>query len=147
MFFEYLQGRWLHHLPEQPIPVPDHPFREVVFPSVYTNVYLLAISLILLMPHVKIDWRCKGYMAKCEYIIHHLDLPSYLNLGVSLTLCYIPHAVQLLMTIWKSRLLSVMQTETKVKKKKKQRGRRKRRVKKGGDNSCSLQGSKYFSFN
>ena len=33
-FFEHLQGRWLHHLSGQPIPVPDHPFREVVFPNV-----------------------------------------------------------------------------------------------------------------
>ena len=34
MFLEHLQGRWLHHLSGQPIPVPDHPFREVVFPNI-----------------------------------------------------------------------------------------------------------------
>jgi len=34
MLFEHHQGRWLHCLSGQPIPVPDHPFREVVFPNV-----------------------------------------------------------------------------------------------------------------
>ena len=34
MFFEHHQARWLHHLSRQPIPVPDHPFREVIFPNV-----------------------------------------------------------------------------------------------------------------
>ena len=28
------QGWWLHRLSGQPIPVPDHPFREAVFPNV-----------------------------------------------------------------------------------------------------------------
>ena len=32
--FEHHQGRWLHHLSGQPIPVPDHPFRQVVFPNI-----------------------------------------------------------------------------------------------------------------
>jgi len=35
MLFEHLQGRRLHHLSGQPIPVPDHPFREVVFPNIH----------------------------------------------------------------------------------------------------------------
>jgi len=34
MFLEHLQGQWLIHLPEQPIPVPDHSFREEVFPNI-----------------------------------------------------------------------------------------------------------------
>ena len=34
MLFEHHQGRWLHHLSGQPIPVPDHPFREVAFPNI-----------------------------------------------------------------------------------------------------------------
>ena len=32
--FEHHQARWLHHLSGQPIAVPDHPFREEVFPNV-----------------------------------------------------------------------------------------------------------------
>jgi len=31
MFLEHLHGQRLHHFPEQPIPVPDHFFGEVVF--------------------------------------------------------------------------------------------------------------------
>jgi len=34
MLFEHHQAQWLHRLSGQPIPVPDHPFREVVFPNV-----------------------------------------------------------------------------------------------------------------
>jgi len=34
MLFEHHHARWLHHLSGQPIPVPDHPFREVVFPNI-----------------------------------------------------------------------------------------------------------------
>ena len=33
MFFEHLQGRWLHHLPGQSIPTPDHSLREG-FPNI-----------------------------------------------------------------------------------------------------------------
>ena len=39
MFLQHLQGQWLHHLPGQPSPVPDHPFREVVFPNVQPEFY------------------------------------------------------------------------------------------------------------
>ena len=35
-FLEHLQGQRLHHLSRQPIPVPDHPFRKVVYPNVYS---------------------------------------------------------------------------------------------------------------
>jgi len=31
MVLEHLQGRWIHHLPGQPVPVPHHSFKEVVF--------------------------------------------------------------------------------------------------------------------
>jgi len=33
MVLEHLQGWWLHHLPEQPVPVPNHSIGEEVFPS------------------------------------------------------------------------------------------------------------------
>jgi len=36
MSLEHLQGRWLHHLPGQPIPASDHFFREV-FPDVLSE--------------------------------------------------------------------------------------------------------------
>jgi len=34
MFPEHLQGRWLHHLSEQPVPVPHHYFSEGMFPNI-----------------------------------------------------------------------------------------------------------------
>jgi len=34
MFPEHLQGRWLHHLHGQPIPAPNHSFREEIFPNI-----------------------------------------------------------------------------------------------------------------
>ena len=46
MFLEYLQARWLHHLSGQPIPVPDHPFREVVFPNVQPEPSLAQLEAI-----------------------------------------------------------------------------------------------------
>ena len=46
MFLEHLQGWWLHHLSGQPIPVPDHPFREVVFPNIQPeNINICICSL------------------------------------------------------------------------------------------------------
>jgi len=46
MFLEHLHGQWLHHLPGQPIPVPDHPFREVVFPNVQPESPLVQLEAI-----------------------------------------------------------------------------------------------------
>jgi len=34
MFPEHLHEWWLHHLPRQPIPVPDHSFRKAMFPNI-----------------------------------------------------------------------------------------------------------------
>ena len=46
MFLEHLQGQWLDHLAGQPIPVPDHPFREVVFPNVQPEPSLAQLEAI-----------------------------------------------------------------------------------------------------
>ena len=46
MFLEHLQGRWLHHLPGQAIPVPDHSFGEVVFPKVQSESPLAQLEAI-----------------------------------------------------------------------------------------------------
>ena len=46
MFLEHLQGRWLHHLSGQPISVPDHSFREVVFPNIYPEPSLVQLEAI-----------------------------------------------------------------------------------------------------
>ena len=46
MFLEHLQGWWLHHLSGQPIPVPDHPFREVVFPNLQPEPSLAQLEAI-----------------------------------------------------------------------------------------------------
>ena len=40
------QARWLHHLSGQPIPMPDHPFREVVFPNVQPESSLAQLEAI-----------------------------------------------------------------------------------------------------
>ena len=45
MLFEHHQGQWLHHLSGQPIPVPDHPFREV-FPNVQPEPSLAQLEAI-----------------------------------------------------------------------------------------------------
>ena len=39
--FKHYQARCLHYLSGQPIPVPDHPFREVVFPNVQPESSLM----------------------------------------------------------------------------------------------------------
>ena len=44
--FEHHQARWLHHLSGQPIPVPDHPFREVVFPNIQSESSLAQLEAI-----------------------------------------------------------------------------------------------------
>ena len=44
--FEHHQGQWLHHLSGQPIPVPDHPFREAVFPNVQPEPSLAQLEAI-----------------------------------------------------------------------------------------------------
>ena len=46
MLFEHLQGQWLHHLSGQPTPVPDHPFREVVFPNIQPEPSLVQLEAI-----------------------------------------------------------------------------------------------------
>ena len=46
MFLEHVQGRWLHHLPGQPIPVPDHSFRKAVFPNVQPESPLAQLEAI-----------------------------------------------------------------------------------------------------
>ena len=46
MLFEHHQTRWLHHLSGQPIPVPDRPFREVVFPNVQPEPSLAQLEAI-----------------------------------------------------------------------------------------------------
>ena len=43
MLLEHLQGQWLHHLPGQPIPVPDCSFREKKNPNIQPEI--LTISL------------------------------------------------------------------------------------------------------
>ena len=46
MFLEHLQGRWFHHLPAQPIPVPDCFFREQVFHNVQLESLLVQAEVI-----------------------------------------------------------------------------------------------------
>ena len=46
MLCEHHQARWLHHLSGQPIPVPDHPFTEVVFPNVQSEPSLAQLEAI-----------------------------------------------------------------------------------------------------
>ena len=46
MYLEHLQGWWLHHLQGQPIPVPDHSFRKIVFPNVQPKSPLAQLEAI-----------------------------------------------------------------------------------------------------
>ena len=46
MFLEHLQVWWLHHIPGQPIPVPDHSFKEVVFPNIQPESPLAQLETI-----------------------------------------------------------------------------------------------------
>ena len=46
MFLEHLQGQWLHHLPGQPIPMPDHSFREEIFPNIQPEPPLAQLQAI-----------------------------------------------------------------------------------------------------
>jgi len=46
MLFEHHQALWLHHLSGQSIPVPDNPFREVVFPNVQPESSLTQLEAI-----------------------------------------------------------------------------------------------------
>ena len=57
MFLERLQGQWLHHLPGQPIAVPDHRFREVVFPNIQPERSLAQLEAIPSSP-ITVSWFC-----------------------------------------------------------------------------------------
>ena len=46
MFLEHLQGWWLHHLPGQPIPVPDLSLREELFPNIQPESPLVQLEAI-----------------------------------------------------------------------------------------------------
>jgi len=46
MFLEQLQGWWLHHLPGQPIPVPDLSLREELFPNIQPESPLVQLEAI-----------------------------------------------------------------------------------------------------
>jgi len=49
MFLEHLQGQWLHHLPEQSVPLPHHSFWEEIFPNIQPWCNLRPSPLILLL--------------------------------------------------------------------------------------------------
>jgi len=44
--FKHHQAWWLHHLSGQPIPVPDHPYREVVFLNIQPEPSLAQLEAI-----------------------------------------------------------------------------------------------------
>jgi len=50
MFLEHLQGRWLHHLPGQPAPMPHHYFQEEIFPVIQPEPPLAQIKAITSHP-------------------------------------------------------------------------------------------------
>jgi len=47
MFLEHLLGWWLHHLPGQSIPAPDHPFREEIAPNLQPESLLAQLEAII----------------------------------------------------------------------------------------------------
>jgi len=38
-FLEHLHGRWLHHLPRQPVPEPNQSFEEEIFPNIQPECF------------------------------------------------------------------------------------------------------------
>jgi len=50
MFLENHQGRWLHHLSEQPIPAPDHPPGEELFPNIQPESPMMQLEAIISNP-------------------------------------------------------------------------------------------------
>ena len=64
---EHLQGQWLHHLSGQPIPVPDHPFREAVFPNIQPEPSLVQLEAIYLRQAASVS-ACSSAWLFCSEI-------------------------------------------------------------------------------
>jgi len=50
MFFEPLQGWELHHCPGQPGPMPDHSFKEEIFPNIQSEPPLMQLEVVASRP-------------------------------------------------------------------------------------------------
>ena len=50
MFFERLQGWGLHHLPGQPVLMPDHSFTKEIFPNIQSKPPLMQLVAIASHP-------------------------------------------------------------------------------------------------
>ena len=46
MFLEHMQGWWLHHLPGQPVPMPDHFFSREIFHNIQSKPPLTQLEAI-----------------------------------------------------------------------------------------------------
>ena len=49
-FFKHLQGWGLHHLPGQPVPMPDCSFSKEIFPDIYSKTPLMQLEAIASHP-------------------------------------------------------------------------------------------------
>jgi len=45
-FFDTLHGWGLHHLPGQPVPMPDHSFSREIFPNIQSKPPLMQLEAI-----------------------------------------------------------------------------------------------------
>ena len=50
MFLEHLQGWWLHHLPGQPVPMPDYSLSKEIFPNIQSKPPLMQLEAIASHP-------------------------------------------------------------------------------------------------
>lgn len=71
MFLKHLQGWWLHQFPGQPIPAPDHSFREAVHPNVQPEFLLVHMWL---------------YVCLCAKTDRNADEPTLLRPSESIPL-------------------------------------------------------------
>jgi len=74
-FFKHLQGQWLHHLPEQPVPMPNHSFWEELSPNIQLKPSLEQLEAILSCPIANLCY--SYYMAQAHLCSHCSVLTEY----------------------------------------------------------------------
>jgi len=52
MFFEHVQGWWLHHFPGQFVPMPDNSYSKEIFPNVQSKPRLMQLEAMALEAEV-----------------------------------------------------------------------------------------------
>ena len=55
MTLEHIQGRWLHHLPGQPVPLPHRSYWEEILPNIQPEPHLMQLNTITSCP-ITVTW-------------------------------------------------------------------------------------------